>query len=128
MVFGMSGQQSIGRDIIDYLPDKCFLISGSSKDHEIDLVYLKSSASSITPIHKHVDAYHLENGRCIFLVNKGYPVNFTSSSVPDEIVEFLFSELIMLVPELLDNNTGPGTYPLSPEKEDLAAQIWLNLR
>lgn len=128
VVIGVTGQQGIGKEIIDHLPDKCFLVSGSSKDHEIDLEYLASIALTVMPIHKHVEVYNLENGRCVFLVNKGYPVNFTSSSVPDEIVEFLFSELIMLVPELLDKEHEPGTYPLSPEREAVAAQIWLDLR
>lgn len=128
IVVGMSGRRSITAELIDHLPDKCFLVSGSSKDHEIDIDYLESITSTTTEIHQHVKACNLNDGRCLYLVNKGYPVNFTGSSVPDEIVEFLFSELIMLVQELLDGTYAPGTHPLSPELEDVAAQIWLDLR
>ena len=128
IVVGMSGRRSITRDLIDHLPDKCFLVSGSSKNHEIDLDYLQSITLNSIEIHQHVQACQLTDGRCVYLVNKGYPVNFTGSSVPDEIVEFLFSELIMLVQELLDGSYNAGTYPLAPELEDIAAQIWLDLR
>lgn len=128
LVLGTSGSQSIGKNLIEHLPERCFLVSGSSKDHEIDLAYLESVTVSREPVHAHVDALILQNGRTLFLVNKGYPVNFTGSSVPDEIVEFLFSELIMLVPELLDNDLAPGIYPLAPELETTAAQVWLDLR
>jgi len=128
IVIGTSGHQSISAELIQHLPDGCFLASGSSKDVEIDTEYLRNVAVSIVRIHEHVEAITLPDDRRFYLVNKGYPVNFTGSSVPDEIVEFLFSELIMLVPELLDNRPEPGTYPLSPELESIVADTWLCLR
>ncbi len=128
LVVGTSGHQSITSELIDQLPNRCFLVSGSSKDHEIDLAYLNSITRTSTQIHEHVEALELLDDRTLFLVNKGYPVNFTGSSVPDEIVEFLFAELIMLVPELLDKKPAPGTYPLPVELENIAARVWLDLR
>jgi len=53
-------------------------------------------------LHQYVSQCTLHDGRQLYLVNDGYPVNFTGASVPDEIVEILFAELIMLVPHLLD--------------------------
>jgi len=128
IVIGASGHQSITADLIDQLPDRTFLVSGASKDHEIDLNYLAQQSSEKTSIHKHVEAYTFPDGRVLFLVNKGFPVNFTGASVPDEIVEFLFAELVMLVPMLLEQNLEPGTYPLPVDQERLAAQIWMDLR
>ncbi len=128
IVIGTSGRRSITATLIDQLPHKCFLVSGSSKDVEIDIDYLRSITKSVDQIHEHVEALTLNDGRCLYLVNKGYPVNFTGASVPDEIVEFLFSELIMLVPELLSKKYRPGTYALPEELESIAAEIWLDLR
>ncbi len=128
MVVGVSGRQSITKEIIDQLPHKCFIVSGASKDHEADLPYLHSQTDNVAAVHKHIDAHTLHDGRVLYLVNKGYPVNFTGSSVPDEIVEFLFSELIILMQVLLEERPDPGIYPLSPELEEIAADIWLNLR
>ena len=128
VVVGASGNRSILANVIDRLPHRCFIASGSSKDHEIDLNYLRGSATHIESIHPHVDALQMADQRTLFLVNNGFPVNFTSASVPDEIVEFLLSELIMLIPMLLDQSLEPGIYPLPAEQEAIAAQVWLDLR
>ncbi|MBX2885573.1 MAG: hypothetical protein KTR32_36800 [Granulosicoccus sp.] len=128
IVVGTSGQQSINAKLIATLPDRCFLVSGSSKDHEIDLRYLQDISVSTSPVHPYVEAIITQDGRTLFLVNSGFPVNFTGASVPDEIVEFLFAELIMLVPWLLDNTLTPGIYPLPEEQEKIAAEVWLDLR
>jgi len=128
IVVGASGRCSIDSEIIDQLPDRCFLVSGASKDHEIDIAHLNSRTQKSQRIHEHVRQCTLDNGRRLLLVNEGYPVNFTGASVPDEIVEFLFAELIMLVPKLLDDTPPPGIYTLPREEEGLAADIWLELR
>jgi adenosylhomocysteinase len=128
IVIGASGSCSITADLIDELPDRCFLVSGASKNHEIDLNYLAQQAKNTVVIHEYVKQYTLHDGRRLYLVNEGYPVNFTGASVPDEIVEFLFAELIMLVPKLMEDNLAPGIYTLPPEEEVLPARIWLQLR
>ena len=128
IVIGVTGRQSITKAVIDQLPNKCFLVSGASKDHEIDLAYLNCETTSVESVHQFVDAHTLHDGRTLLLVNKGYPVNFTGSSVPDEIVEFLFAELIILMQELLENTPPPGQYPLATDLEKIAANVWLDLR
>ncbi len=128
VVVGASGHQSVTAQLLDTLPDRCFLASGASKDHEIDLLHLRNTATRVDEIHRHVEAFEMQDGRTLYLVNRGFPVNFTGSSVPDEIVEFLFSELLMLVPMLLDQSLPAGIYPLPEEQEKIAAQVWLDLR
>jgi len=128
ITIGATGHCSINAELLDLLPDRCFIASGASKNHEIDLEYLYSQTQSSSAIHPHVDAHLLNDNRTLFLVNRGFPVNFTSASVPDEIVEFLFAELIMLIPLLLENSLAPGCYPLPDEQEKIAAHIWLELR
>ena len=128
MVIGATGRRSIDSQLLDQLPDRCFLVSGSSKDHEIDLPYLASLTKASLQLHKHVRQCTLHDGRRLYLVNEGYPVNFTGASVPDEIVEMLFAELIMLVPLLLDNPVAPGIYTLPAADEALPAKLWLEMR
>jgi len=128
IVIGASGHCSITAAIIDQLPHRCFLVSGASKNHEIDLAYLQTQTQSVTAIHPYVNQHTLLDDRQLLLVNNGYPVNFTSASVPDEIVEFLFAELIMLVPRLMEQTPEPGIYTLPVEDEALPAKIWLSLR
>ncbi|MFK8082393.1 MAG: hypothetical protein AB8B97_19065 [Granulosicoccus sp.] len=128
IVVGATGKQSIDQHLLAQLPDRCFLVSGSSKDHEIDLSHLASQTIESVQLHRHVRQCTLHDGRQIFLVNEGYPVNFTGASVPDEIVEFLFAELIMLIPKLLENAVSPGIHTLPEEEEALPASIWLEMR
>ena len=128
IVVGATGRRSIDKDLLAQLPDRCFLVSGSSKDHEIDLSLLEELTAESVHLHKHVRQCTLHDGRRLYLVNEGYPVNFTGASVPDEIVEFLFAELIMLVPWLLDNTPPPGIHKLPASDETLPASIWLEMR
>lgn len=128
IVVGASGRQSINKQLLAQLPDRCFLVSGSSKDHEIDLEHLRAQTADTEKLHEHVQQHTLLDGRRLFLVNEGYPVNFTGASVPDEIVEFLFAELIMLVPWLMDNTPLPGIHTLPAAEEALPASIWLEMR
>jgi len=129
VVVGASGRTSIDATLLDALPDRCFIASGASKDHEIDLAHLRRlTVDEPVPVHEHIEACRTEDGRTLYLVNRGYPVNFTGASVPDEIVEFLFAELVMLMQELLERTPSPGLHPLAPEQEVLAARIWLDLR
>ena len=129
IVVGATGRTSVTAALLDALPDRCFVASGASKDHEIDLAHLgRAARGAPEAVHRHVDAWTLRDGRRLYLVNRGYPVNFTGPSVPDEIVEFLFAELVMLVPELLDRTPPPGIHPLDEALERVAAEIWLELR
>ncbi|MFK7993929.1 MAG: adenosylhomocysteinase [Granulosicoccus sp.] len=128
IVVGATGKQSINKNLISQLPDRCFLASGSSKDHEIDLPFLASETESSVQLHQHVRQCTLHDGRRLYLINEGYPVNFTGASVPDEIVEFLFAELIMLIPRLLENTVLPGIHTLPEIDEALPASIWLEMR
>lgn len=128
IVIGASGARSIDEALLRQLPDRTFLVSGASKNHEIDLGWLARQTVTSKTIHDHVRQCTLEDGRRLFLVNEGYPVNFTGASVPDEIVEFLFAELLMLLPKLMENTPPPGIYTLPPEEEALPAEVWLELR
>jgi len=129
IVVGASGRTSIDAAMLEALPDRCFMVSGASKDHEIDLAHLAGlTLGDPVPVHRHIEACRMHDGRTLYLINRGYPVNFTGASVPDEIVEFLFAELVMLVQELLERPPGPGIHPLDPERETLAADIWLDMR
>ena len=128
LVIGATGKQSIDERMLRQLPDRCFLVSGSSKDHEIDLGWLEKNTRHRMQLHQYVSQCTLHDGRQLYLVNDGYPVNFTGASVPDEIVEILFAELIMLVPHLLDRTPAPGIYTLPAEEEALPAKIWLEMR
>ena len=128
IVIGASGRKSIDNTLLAHLPDRCFLVSASSKDHEIDLPGLAYQTVESVQLHPHVRQCNLRSGKRLYLVNEGYPVNFTAASVPDEIVEMLFAELLMLIPRLLDEPVAPGIHTLPAAAESLPARLWLEMR
>lgn len=128
LMVGCTGKQSIDLDILKQLPNGCVLASGASKNHEIDLAALQAMTKRVTAIHQHVDAYLMEDGRTLYLMNDGYPINFTGPSVADEVVELLFAELIVQVPDALSGEYTAGVHTLSEAREKLLAAEWLRQR
>lgn len=128
LIVGCTGRCSIDHNIISQLPDGCVMASGASKNHEIDLNALSPNHAEVSRLHDHITAHPQADGRTLYLLNDGYPVNFTGPSVADEIVELLFAELLVLVPKIFNNSYKPGIYTLSDDEEMVIADNWLQLR
>ena len=82
-------------------------------------------------VNESVEAVALpEAGRRILLVNDGFPVNFIpgSQSVPDEIVEMILGELMILLRALAGEDFAPGLHRITPEQEAVCARLWLEMR
>lgn len=134
LVIGATGRLSINGEVLSRLPHNAIVASGSSRQLEIDVPYLKSHDSS--KVSDCVDAYHLidpeqpDRFRNLLLVNDGFPANFIpgSASVPDEIVETILGELIVLMFALAEEDFGPGIHRITPEQEAICARLWLELR
>lgn len=134
LLVGATGRASITRDILDRLPHDAIVASGSSRQIEIDVAYLRSHP--VTRISDSVEAFHLpcaarpDGVKRILLVNDGYPANFIPgvSSVADEIVETILGELIVLMLALSRADHAPGIHRITPGQEGVCARLWLDLR
>lgn len=131
LAVGATGRRSITRDVLDHLPSGAIVASGSSRQLEIDMEYL--SAHPARAACEAVDAIDLATTgrpRSLLLVNDGYPANFIpgSESVPDEIVETILAELIVLIGALAAQDFEPGIHRITPEQEAHCARLWLQMR
>lgn len=134
LVAGATGRRSITAEMIRRLPDTAILASGSSRQVEIDVDFLRAQPSS--RVSETVEAFHLEDPdmpgarKSVLLVNDGYPANFIpgSGSVPDEIVETILGELIVLMTALEREAHTPGIHRITPAQEAICAELWLELR
>ncbi len=128
LIVGATGTCSITREVIDGLPDNTIIASGSSRQLEIDVSYLRQHPSE--PLNDVVEVFHLDRNRRVLLVNDGYPVNFIpgSGSVADEIVETILAELIVLIDALARRDFAPGIHRITPAQEAVCADLWLELR
>ncbi len=44
--------------------------------------------------YEHIEKFHISNGKDIYLMKKGTAVNFLIKSVPDEIIDLVFAEIL----------------------------------
>ncbi|MEM9147112.1 MAG: S-adenosylhomocysteine hydrolase [Pseudomonadota bacterium] len=134
LIVGATGRTSITRAMLERLPNNAMVASASSRQIEIEVDHLHQHAR--LPVGQAVVAYHLPDHRrqdgCkrLLLVNDGFPANFIpgSGSVPDEIVETILGELIVLMGHLAETEIVPGIHRIEPEQEAVCAELWLELR
>ena len=74
-----------------------FLANSGHFDVEIDIAYLNDSADRVQrDITKHVDAYHLKNGRTIYILGEGRLVNLAcAEGHPAQVMDMSFATQAM---------------------------------
>lgn len=124
IIFGVTGNTSVNDEDIKYLSDKTVLISGSSNRIE----FSKELTDNITPVGEYVDKCTTK-GKEIFLLNKGYPINFISKSVPDYVIELLFAEMLLCLAEAArgGNKAGEGIRRLQTDGLNIISRQFLNI-
>jgi adenosylhomocysteinase len=128
LVVGATGVRSVTAGLIARLPDGAVLASASSRDVEIDLVALRRASAVEAVVAAGVRRLRTADGRALYLLNDGYPVNFSGTSVPDEVVELIFAEVLVLVHELATRPHPPGVAGIPPALEAVPALAWLEQR
>jgi len=134
LIVGATGRTSITAEMLDRLPNNAFVASASSRRIEIETDHLDAQAKM--HVSDAVDAVYLPDQRkpgaakTVLLVNDGYPANFIpgSGSVPDEIVETILGELIVLMRNLSVDDFEPGIHRIGRDQEAVCAELWLELR
>jgi len=79
------------------MKDGAFLANSGHFDVEIDLAYLNDSAANIErDVTRHVDAYHLKNGRTIHILGQGRLVNLAcAEGHPAQVMDMSFATQAM---------------------------------
>lgn len=94
VIFGVTGTTSVSLDNIKNCKNNTFLVSGSSKQIEFEIVNLKQNINfKVEKTSKDIEVYKFKN-KNIYVLNKGFPVNFLTNSIPDSVIDFMFAEMI----------------------------------
>jgi len=107
------------QEILECLNDDVILASVGSKDNEFDMISLKELAvTKPEDISKEITKYKLADGDSVFVVKGGTAVNFLEPSIPIEVLDLVFSEILLAAIFLLKT---PDKYPVGtlhpvPEK------------
>jgi adenosylhomocysteinase len=101
IVFAATAAQALSVDDIEECKDNVILASVGSRDTEFDVMGLRDQAVSVIQIGEHLERFALQNTKQIVLANRGAAVNFTLPSLPVEILDLVFAEILVGVLRLL---------------------------
>ena len=93
VIFGVTGNTSVTAENVF---SGAYLISGSSKQVEFSQDIFSDMEEK--QLSQYVTEFS-KNDKKIYLFNQGFPVNFISNSVPDSVIDFVFSEMIACILE-----------------------------
>lgn len=123
-IFSATGSRAIALDHMRRMKNGVMLISAGSKDTEFDAQALRDQSSNIESVGNEIEIYTLEEKE-VALVRKGTPINFREESVPDEIIDIMFAEILMACVLLLDREYVPGVHAVPTEELEHIAKLWL---
>lgn len=128
IVIGVTGSYVLKQELAE-LKDGVILVNGSTRKKEFDFrsiaryIMKRSEKTSYTKIS-------LTDGNSIHLLAHGYPVNFfRTESIPEYILDLVYSEMLLLSERLIEQKFSPGFYRVEqhfPEIEELVASLWLS--
>ena len=126
VLLGVSGHRSIEGKDLELLHPGSVLASGSSKQIEIDL-----EALNLMAVEKSepglVQHFTLPEGKQVFLLNEGMPINFLEQSILGRVLDLVYTELFLCMREIALGNVGPGLQGLDINQHRMAAQKWHRL-
>jgi adenosylhomocysteinase len=128
IVIGATGQCSIGRKDIQNLKDSAFLASASSKRGEIAVNEILSLTVERNKLSKQVELFRLSDGRSMYIIGDGYPINFLLSDPscgPPRFFDLIVSDLFVGIMELMEKELKPGIHRISSCLEKKIAKLWL---
>ena len=123
IIYGTTGSFSIGADDFPILKNGVVLVSCSSKDVEFDLEALRRTYKSET-IFENFERFENNNHK-IYLLAKGYPVNFIDGAVIGPVLALVQSGIILAVKEILELKGKRGIFELKMESKKTLANLWL---
>lgn len=127
MVFAATGKRALSVKDMHQLKDGVVLVSGGSQQVEFDIEGLEAQAERVQTVTDEVKQYFLK-GKRIVVLRDGTPVNFRETSVPDEVMDLVFAEILLSTLELITKpNLKPGMYEVDQERRSAIAKAWLEL-
>jgi adenosylhomocysteinase len=123
VLLGASGHCSIRADDLRRLRPGAIVASGSSKQIEIDLLSLQEHAALIEDADL-VRQYAHSDGKPLFLLNEGMPINFLEQSILGRVLDLVYTELYMCIRDIAMGNAKPGLRSLGISQHREIAQAW----
>jgi adenosylhomocysteinase len=122
VIVGVSGHRAFTADDLDLLRDGAILASGSSKQIEFDVPGIRARGELKREQGEVAELGY--QGRTVFLLNDGRPVNFLHQSILGNVLDLVYSELYLCTRELARTSWSAGLHRLDPGLQQDLAQRW----
>ncbi len=124
VVVGCTGRTSLTQQDIGFLRDGAVLASAGSKQHEFDVAALRDTAAQQVDVGEGVQRFDLVDGRSVFLLAGGYPVNFTDRAVLGPVLALVQAELLCALRTLAVRREDRGILTVAEEDQGLICRLW----
>lgn len=128
VVIGVTGDYVLKKDQLSRLKNGAVLINGSTRKKEFDMDSIKELTKQEREEETYA-VYEFHNSKKIYLLAHGFPVNFLGTeSIPEFIIDLVFSEVFFLMTILKEKSLEPGFYPVEQfykHVEEKVADLWV---
>lgn len=124
ILIGAAGCQSISSEDFEGLFDGVLLASASSKQSEFDIQALQAGALQVDR-GADLERFQLRNGKTVYLMRGGCPVNFRDSAVVGPSISLTQAEIIVALRTLADGQGESGLTDVPQRDREKLAAIWL---
>ena len=130
IIFAATADRALTFKEIEECKNHVILASAGSKNTEFDVDMLQRQALNHTVIGRHVAKYSLANGHSVMVIKEGTAVNFLLPSLPVEILDLVFSEILVCLTFLLTKSTeeypaGQKVYEAQDQDLSEISKTWL---
>lgn len=127
VIIGTTGVFALKKELSQLKPG-VILVNGSTRRREYDFRAISKRIQSRVDYQRHTKI-SLGNGKVLYLLAHGYPVNFfQTESVPEYVLDLLYSEMFLLADRMITSRFKAGFYRIEeyfPQIEEKIASIWL---
>ena len=124
VIFGATGNKSIGATDMETIKDGAFIFTATSGDDEIDGYHDILASRKPSALHARVCALASRNGTT-YLCNDGNAINFLHGGVLGPFIKLVQAELIFALSQLGTANRDRIRH-LSDESKRFIADLWLS--
>jgi adenosylhomocysteinase len=128
IIFCATGEPAVSFEEIEECKNNVILASVGSRDSEFDITTVKQQAVKSHVLGEGIMKYTLPHSRAVMVVRNGTAVNFALNSLPTEVIDLVFSEIILCLMRLLKKQGRPRigvVHPLLSAELDAIARDWL---
>ncbi|ABW12244.1 S-adenosyl-L-homocysteine hydrolase [Parafrankia sp. EAN1pec] len=125
IIVGATGNTSLVEMDFPQLKHRVILASATSKRAEFALEALLATADHIRRVNDGVDEITMPDGRRIYVLTDGEPVNFADGAVVGPVMSLVHAEIIAALSMLWRSRDSKGIHNVEPADQEKICHLWV---